>query len=66
MKMPIFVARQWMRSNVGIVYNEISRRYVDTPPEFYEPKQFRKRPEGSLKQGSGEWFDLDPQFDGDP
>lgn len=52
-KMPIFVARQFMKSNVGVVYNEISRRYVDDTPEFYEPKEWRKRPEGSVKQGSG-------------
>lgn len=54
MKMPLFVARQWMRSNVGIVYNEVSRRYVDDAPEFYEPKKWRPRPDRSMKQGSGE------------
>jgi thymidylate synthase (FAD) len=52
-KMPIFVARQFMRSNVGIVYNEVSRRYVDSPPEFYEPDIWRARPASSIKQGSG-------------
>lgn len=52
MKMPIFVARQFMRSNIGIVYNEVSRRYVDSPPEFYEPSEWRGRPPKSLKQGS--------------
>jgi len=54
-KMPIFVARQYMKSCVGIVYNEISRRYVDEQPEFYEPEydQWRTRPEASIKQGSG-------------
>lgn len=54
MKMPIFVARQFMRSNVGIVYNEVSRRYVDTPPEFYIPQTWRSRPDKSIKQGSGQ------------
>lgn len=59
-KMPIFVARQFMRSNVGIVYNEVSRRYVDDEPEFYEPGyEWRKRPEKSIKQGSGELLDTD-------
>lgn len=53
-KLPIFVARQWMRSNVGVVYNEMSRRYVDDEPEFYFPDKWRKRPEGSVKQGSGD------------
>lgn len=60
-KMPIFVARQFMKSNVGVVYNEISRRYVDDTPEFYHPKEWRKRPEGSVKQGSGDR--LDPYTD---
>lgn len=54
LKIPIFVARQLMRSNVGIVYNEVSRRYVDTPPQIHEPKTWRARPEGGLKQGSSE------------
>lgn len=53
-KMPIFVARQAMRSNVGIVWNEESRRYIDSEPEFYEPDVWRGRPKGSIKQGSGE------------
>lgn len=53
-KMPIFVARQFMRSNIGIVYNEISRRYVDSDPEFYEPAEWRGRPPKSLKQGSSD------------
>jgi thymidylate synthase (FAD) len=55
-KWPIFVARQAMRSNIGICWNEVSRRYVDDTPEFYEPKVWRKRPDGSIKQGSGEEF----------
>ena len=54
MKMPVFVARQWMRSNVGIVYNEVSRRYVDDEPEFYSPDRWRARPEKSVKQGSSD------------
>ncbi|RME05614.1 MAG: FAD-dependent thymidylate synthase [Deltaproteobacteria bacterium] len=46
----IFVARQLMRSNVGIVYNEMSRRYVDAEPTF-APLEFRRRSD-RLKQGS--------------
>jgi thymidylate synthase (FAD) len=49
---PIFVARQRFKHVVGFTYNEISRRYVDTPPEFYVPDVWRNRPEGSVKQGS--------------
>lgn len=54
MRMPIFVARQFMRSNVGIVYNEESRRYVDHAPIFHNPTLWRNRPQGSIKQGSGD------------
>jgi len=52
-KVPIFVARQRFKHMVGFVYNEVSRRYVDDEPEFYEPNEWRSRPEGSVKQGSG-------------
>lgn len=50
---PIFVARQRFKHMVGFTYNEISRRYVDSPPEFYIPKEWRSRPDVSIKQGSG-------------
>ena len=53
-KAPIFVARQLVKHQVGLVWNEISRRYVDTEPEFYVPKVWRKRPPDSIKQGSDE------------
>ena len=36
-KAPIFVARQLVKHQVGLVWNEISRRYVDDEPEFYIP-----------------------------
>jgi thymidylate synthase (FAD) len=51
-KVPIFVARQRFKHMVGFTYNEVSRRYVDDPPEFFSPDSWRKRPEGSVKQGS--------------
>ena len=50
---PIFVARQRFKHVIGFTYNEVSRRYVDDTPEFYVPDEWRSRPEGSLKQGSG-------------
>lgn len=52
-KVPIFVARQRFKHMVGFTYNEVSRRYVDDEPEFYVPEVWRSRPEGSVKQGSG-------------
>lgn len=51
-KAPIFVARQLVKHQVGGVWNEVSRRYVDSEPEFWFPDQWRGRPEGSMKQGS--------------
>ena len=52
--MPIFVAREWMRSTIGLSRNEVSRRYVDTPPDFWTPKgAWRGRAE-NVKQGSGD------------
>ncbi len=52
-KMPIFVAREWFRHQIGFARNEVSRRYVDAPPECYVPKaeQIRAR-DPKLKQGS--------------
>lgn len=49
---PLFVARQRMKHMVGFTYNEVSRRYVDTAPEFYTPDEWRERAENK-KQGSG-------------
>ena len=48
---PLFVARQLAKHQVGLSWNEVSRRYVDDEPEFYEPKKWRGRPTNS-KQGS--------------
>jgi len=57
-KAPIFVARQLGKHQVGLVWNEVSRRYVDDEPEFYFPDEWRKRPKESIKQGSsGETVD---------
>lgn len=53
-KVPIFVARQRFKHMVGFTYNEVSRRYVDDEPEFFCPDKWRSRPEGSVKQGSGQ------------
>lgn len=52
-KAPIFLARQLVKHQVGLSWNEISRRYVDTDVEFYEPEEWRSRPSNGIKQGSG-------------
>ena len=53
MKAPIFVARQLVKHQVGLTWNEVSRRYVDTNIEFYEPKIWRKAAD-NVKQGSSD------------
>ena len=48
---PIFVARQLQKHQVGLAWNEVSRRYVDSTPEFYSPDEWRRRAIDK-KQGS--------------
>jgi thymidylate synthase (FAD) len=57
-KAPIFVARQLVKHQVGLVWNEVSRRYVDDAPELYQPDSWRGRPQNS-KQGSDGEVKLD-------
>jgi len=54
-KMPIFIAREWYRHQIGFARNEVSRRYVDSPPEIWYPSEdgLRAR-DPKLKQGSKE------------
>jgi len=60
-KAPIFVARQLVKHKF-LRWNEVSRRYVDEKPEFYEPETWRGRAKDK-KQGSdgvvdvGNWGD---------
>ena len=50
-KAPIFVRTQCFKHKVGLVENEISRRYVKDSPEFYTPF-WRNAPTNGAKQGS--------------
>ena len=50
---PVFVARQLVKHQVGLVWNEVSRRYVDTEPEFYKPEEWRLKADDK-KQGSSD------------
>jgi len=64
-KAPIFVARQLGKHQVGLVWNEVSRRYVHDEPEFYRPLVWRKRAD-NVKQGSSEeavQYPARPQYD---
>jgi len=49
-KAPVFVARQLVKHKF-LRWNEISRRYVDHEPEFYQPTEWRGR-SVDAKQGS--------------
>jgi len=51
---PMFVARQWYRHTVGFARNEESRRYIRNEPSVFHPTNWRSKPEGSIKQGSGQ------------
>lgn len=53
----IAVARQLAKSQVGLVWNEESRRYISEDPLFFIPSIFRQSVKDK-KQGSG--FDCDP------
>ena len=50
-KAPVFVARQLVKHQIGLTWNEVSRRYVDYEPEFYDVDSWRGRAENK-KQGS--------------
>jgi len=52
LKAPVPIRTQAYKSKIGFVENEESRRYIDSTPELFIP-EFRSRPEGSIKQGSG-------------
>lgn len=51
-KAPIFVARQLVKHKF-LPWNEVSRRYVDSEPEFYMPDHWRAKAD-NVKQGSAE------------
>jgi thymidylate synthase (FAD) len=48
---PIFVLRQLGKHQVGFSWSEVSRRYITSEPQFYEPFQYRKSAD-NVKQGS--------------
>lgn len=57
-KAPIVLARQFVKHQVGLVWNEESRRYIDSEVEFYTPSSWRGRAENA-KQGSSDKI-IDP------
>jgi len=59
-KAPVFVARQLVKHQVGLVWNEVSRRYVDNEPEFYTPLVWRGSPDNKKQGSSDVAIDIDP------
>lgn len=49
--MPIYIAREWYRHNIGLARNEISRRYVTIGVECFLADEIRER-HPNKKQGS--------------
>lgn len=56
---PIFVARQLVKHQVGLCWNEVSRRYVDDAPEF--ASMTWRLAAANVKQGSAGQADADIQ-----
>ncbi|TWH35580.1 MULTISPECIES: FAD-dependent thymidylate synthase [unclassified Aminobacter] len=54
MQAPVPIRTQCFKHKFGFVENEESRRYISTRPVLFVPKEFRSKPDGSIKQGSGE------------
>lgn len=61
-KAPIFVARQLVKHQVGLAWNEVSRRYVDDEPEFWFPNEWRGKPENAKQGSSGVVDDAQPNM----
>ena len=53
MKLPIFLARQFVKHQVGGVWSEESRRYISDEPGVWFPDEWHTRPD-DIKQGSGD------------
>ena len=65
-KAPVFVARQLVKHQVGLTWNEVSRRYVNIEPEFYTPEMWRGVAENKKQGSSDEEIDINPPSDGNP
>tara|TARA_E500000305_G_C3991285_1_gene222114 strand:- start:3 stop:728 length:726 start_codon:yes stop_codon:yes gene_type:complete len=59
-KAPLFVARQLGKHQVGLAWNEVSRRYVSSEPEFYTPDVWRGVAEDKKQGSSDKEIDINP------
>ena len=53
-KAPVFVARQLAKHQVGLVWNEVSRRYVSDDPTVWVPEDGWRKETKDKKQGSSD------------
>jgi len=60
-KAPIFIRAQLGKHQVGLVMNEVSRRYVSDPPTVYFP-HWRGKPTNGAKQGSEDFMPIDDAY----
>jgi thymidylate synthase (FAD) len=56
-KTSVFIARQLVKHQIGLVWNEVSRRYVDTSPEYM--RLTWRWAAANVKQGSGGEMDAE-------
>ena len=61
-KAPMFVARQLQKHQIGLVWNEVSRRYIKEDQKFYIPDEWRYQAE-NVKQGSSDESIKDDDLD---
>jgi thymidylate synthase (FAD) len=59
---PIFVARQLQKHQVGLAWNEVSRRYVNYDPEFWSADKGWREATDDKKQGSGRLSNFQPDM----
>ena len=59
-KAPVFVARQLVKHQIGLTWNEVSRRYVSDDPSIYYPDTWRAaatdKKQGSDEEKTVEWI----------
>jgi thymidylate synthase (FAD) len=59
-KAPVFVARQLVKHQIGLTWNEVSRRYVDDEPTFYYPLIWRGKADDKKQGSSSVEIDINP------
>ena len=57
---PVFVARQLVKHQIGLTWNEVSRRYVDDKPDFYHPLIWRGKADDKKQGSSDVEIDINP------